>query len=164
MPRPYRCARSPKSPRDSEFQSSKDDPALDVSLPGPPRHQDANPPSLVAYVFVFPKDADLALEVLQNLLSQGGFQNLVSFPVAGIPMSPAPDSWLSHPDAAKYLDISESTLYRYAEQERIECRKLCGRLQYRLPSLEKFKDQHVRPARRSHQGCGTIASALSSGG
>jgi hypothetical protein len=151
------------STNDSEFQSSKDDPAFDGSLPGPPRHQDANPPSLVAYIFVVPKDADLVLEALQNLLSQGRFLNLVSCPIAGTPITPAPDSWLSHPNAAKYLEISESTLYRYAEQERIECRKLCGRLQYRLASLEKFKDQHVRPARRSHQGGGIIASALSSG-
>jgi hypothetical protein len=76
----------------SEFQSSKDDPALDVSLPGAPRNQDANPPSLVAYIFVVPKDADLVLEALQNLLSQGRFQNLVSCPIAGTPITPAPDS------------------------------------------------------------------------
>src|ERR1700730_14069500 len=117
------------SPNDLEFQSSKDDFALDVSPPGPPRHEDSNAPSLVAYIFVVPKDADLAFEVLQNLLSQGVFQNLVSFPVTGLSSSATPDSWLLHPNAAKYLGISESTLYRYAEQERIECRKLCGRLQ-----------------------------------
>jgi len=151
------------SPNDSEFQSSKGDSALDVSPPGPPRHEDLNALSLVAYIFVVPKDADLAFEALQNLVSQGVFQNLVSFPITGNPNSPAADLWLSHPNAAKYLGISESTLYRYAEQERIECRKLCGRLQYRLASLEKFKDQHVRPARRSHSGGRIISSALSSG-
>jgi helix-turn-helix protein len=151
------------SPNDPEFQPSKNTVALDVSPPGPPSREDSNTPSLVAYIFVVPKDADLAFEILQNLLSQGVFQNLVSFPVTGIPNSPTPDSWLSHPNAAKYLGISESTLYRYAEQERIECRKLCGRLQYRLASLETFKDQHVRPARRSHGGGRIISPALGSG-
>jgi predicted DNA-binding transcriptional regulator AlpA len=151
------------SPNDSEFQSSKDDPPLNDSPPVLLRREDSNAPSLVAYIFVVPREAGQPLEVLRNLLSQRVFQNLVSFPAAEGPSSPTPDSWLSHPNAAKYLGISESTLYRYAEQERIECRKLCGRLQYRLASLDEFKNQHIRPARRAHRGGGIITSALSSG-
>jgi hypothetical protein len=151
------------SPNDSEFESSKNNVELDVSHSKPARREESNGPSLIAYIFVVPKDADLAIEALQNLISQGALQNLVSFPMAGDPNSPAADSWLPHPNAAKYLGISESTLYRYAEQERIECRKLCGRLQYRLASLDKFKDQHIRPARRSGRCGSIIGSALSSG-
>ena len=62
------------------------------------------------------------------------------------------DSWLEHTAAAEYLGVGRSTLYRYSEHHEIESRKFCGRLQYRLSSLDEFKNQHVRPARRSHRG------------
>jgi excisionase family DNA binding protein len=59
--------------------------------------------------------------------------------------------WLTHPEAAKCLGISTTTLYRYAEQERIEFRKIENRLQYRSSGLDQFKEQHVRPARRTRR-------------
>jgi len=120
-------------------------------------------PALVAYIFVLSRESELAVETLRNLTSRGVFRNLITLPVTNNPDAPAADPWLPHSSAAEYLGISESTLYRYAEQGRIECRKMCGRLQYRLASLDKFKDQHVRPARRSHRGGRIISSALSSG-
>jgi hypothetical protein len=147
----------------SEFQSNKNRAALDGPRPKPTSHEESNGPALVAYIFVVPKGAEVAFEALRNLISQGAFPNPIGFPMTEKPNMPAADSWLPHSDAAEYLGISESTLYRYAEQEKIECRKLCGRLQYRLLSLDNFKDQHVRPARRSHRGGAIIESALSSG-
>ncbi|MGH9830241.1 MAG: helix-turn-helix domain-containing protein, partial [Blastocatellia bacterium] len=40
------------------------------------------------------------------------------------------DPWLEHSEAAEYLGVAKSTLYRYACEERIEARKLGGRLEY----------------------------------
>ena len=53
--------------------------------------------------------------------------------------------------AAKCLGISTTTLYRYAEQEKIEFRKIGNRLGYRRSALDQFKEQHVRPARRTRR-------------
>jgi len=73
------------------------------------------------------------------------------------------DSWLEHAAAAEYLGVGRSTLYRYAEEEQIESRKFCGRLEYRLSSLDEFKARHVRPARSSRHESGIIQSAPRSG-
>jgi len=73
------------------------------------------------------------------------------------------DRWLEHTEAAKCLGISKSTLYRYVSQQRIECRKIGGRLEYRQSALEKLKREQTRPARLSHHAGGIIPSALSSG-
>jgi Helix-turn-helix domain len=67
------------------------------------------------------------------------------------------------PEAAEYLGIATSTLYRYACQHKIESRKLCGRLEYRLSALDKFKDLHNRPATRWPSPGRIIPSALGSG-
>jgi excisionase family DNA binding protein len=76
--------------------------------------------------------------------------------------STSPTSWLTHFEAARYLGISTSTLYRYVEHERIECRKTGNRLEYRRPALDQFKENQIRPARRS-QARGIIPSTLNSG-
>jgi excisionase family DNA binding protein len=73
------------------------------------------------------------------------------------------DRWLEHTEAAKYLGVSKSTLYRYVSQRRIECRKIAGRLEYRQSVLEKLKRDQTRPARLSHHAGGIIPSAFSSG-
>jgi excisionase family DNA binding protein len=81
------------------------------------------------------------------------------------PVAPAQESnpeWLTHPEASRYLGVAISTLYRYAEQERIECRKLGNRLEYRRSSLDRFKENQIRPARRSRSR-GIIAPTLGSG-
>lgn len=70
--------------------------------------------------------------------------------------------WLTHFEAARYLGVATSTLYRYAEQERIECRKTGNRLEYRRSSLDRFKENQIRPARRSRPR-GIIAPTLGSG-
>ena len=73
------------------------------------------------------------------------------------------DSWLEHTAAAEYLEVGRSTLYRYSEHHEIESRKFCGRLQYRLSSLDEFKARHVRPARPFHSERSIIPSAPRSG-
>jgi excisionase family DNA binding protein len=54
------------------------------------------------------------------------------------------DPWLRQTEAANYLGISKSTLYQYACQRKIECRKLGGRLEYRRSTLDRFRDLQVR--------------------
>jgi excisionase family DNA binding protein len=72
------------------------------------------------------------------------------------------DPWLRQTEAANYLGISKSTLYQYACQHKIECRKLGGRLEYRRSTLDRFKDLQVR---RTHEWCrrSIITTALGSG-
>jgi len=69
----------------------------------------------------------------------------------------------SRPEAAKYLGISKSTLYRYACQQTIESRKLGGRLEYHRSTLDGFKNRQIRPARRYVEPGGIITAALGSG-
>ena len=112
------------------------------------KRQIANPTVVVCVVFQTRDPEDL-LELLREALT--GIADPVPETVAILPtIAPRSDSdpWLKHPEAAEYLGISKSTLYRYAEQERIESRKLGNRLEYRCSSLDKFKDQHIRPTRR----------------
>lgn len=73
------------------------------------------------------------------------------------------DPWLKHADAAEYLGISKSTLYKYSCQQKIECRKLGGRLEYHRSVLDRFKEKQIRPARRSSDCRSIIVSAHSSG-
>lgn len=81
------------------------------------------------------------------------------------PQEPEPepeDGWLSHTAAAEYLGVSKSTLYKYACRQKIECRKLGGRLDYRRCVLDRFKEEQIRPA-RGHEVRSIIRSAHSSG-
>jgi excisionase family DNA binding protein len=73
------------------------------------------------------------------------------------------DSWLAHSEAAEYLGVARSTLYHYVCEKRIESRKIGGRLEYRLSALDKFKDEQVRPARRSPHARSIIVAAHCSG-
>jgi hypothetical protein len=81
---------------------------------------------------------------------------------ASMPTAATDDPWLGHADAAMYLGVARSTLYRYSCQEKIETRKLGGRLEYRRSTLDHFKIQQIRPARRSCNR-GTIVATLGSG-
>jgi|GEM_PF-1181332 len=76
---------------------------------------------------------------------------------------PPEDFWLKHAEAAEYLGVSKSTLYQYACQQKIECRKLAGRLEYRRSTLDQFKDRQIRPAHRWFPQRGIIPTALGSG-
>jgi Helix-turn-helix domain len=121
-------------------------------------------PTVVACVVFQTRDPEHLLELLREALT--GIADPVPETAAMFPASaPRSDSdpWLKHPEAAEYLGIAASTLYRYACQQRIESRKLCGRLEYRRSVLDKFKDLHIRPAAHWPATGRIIPSALGSG-
>lgn len=82
---------------------------------------------------------------------------------SGLPLTGAEDQWLTLNEAAEFVGISTSTLYKYASQGKIESRKLAGRLQFRRSVLDGFMDKHVRPARHGPQLRSIISTALGSG-
>ena len=120
---------------------------------------------IVACLLLVPSDAEALVALLQQLAASS--QIGILFPPFAGPSShdatAAEDRWLEHGEASKCLGISKSTLYRYVSQQRIECRKVAGRLEYRQSSLEKLKKEQVRPARHSHHAGSIIPSAFSSG-
>jgi excisionase family DNA binding protein len=122
-------------------------------------------PRLLACFLIVPSDAEPVVSLLEQLAANSQtpipFSSLLdreAYGAAGIE-----DHWLEHTEAAKYMGISKSTLYRYVCQQRIECRKIAGRLEYRQSALEKLKQEQTRPARLSHRSGGILQSALSSG-
>lgn len=125
----------------------------------------AGDPTVVACVVFETQDPERLFELLRQALTGIPDQVRPQPPDKANPsLERSPQEfWLKHAEAAEYLGISRSTLYRYAEQERIEFSKFGNRLEYRRSSLDRFKDQHVRPARRPPRGRGIILSALSSG-
>jgi len=121
-------------------------------------------PAVVACVVFQTRDPEHLLELLREALT--GIADPEPDTLAILPISApgsASDPWLKHPDAAEYLGMATSTLYRYACQQKIESRKLCGRLEYRRSVLDKFKDLHIRPATRWPSSGRIIPSALGSG-
>lgn len=125
----------------------------------------AGGPTVVACVVFQTQDPERLVELLRQALT-GIPDQVRPEPSTTASLSDqrhTEDPWLKHAQAAEYLGVSRSTLYRYAEQERIESSKFGNRLEYRRSSLDRFKDQHVRPARRAPRGRGIIAPALSSG-
>ena len=133
-----------------------------ASLPAATKED--SPPAFVA-CFVLPrKQAETLISALQEYVSRG--EGLAPAHFSTLPNSTTEDpsdSWLTHSEAAECLGISTTTLYRYIEQERIEFRKIGHRLEYRRSTLDQFKEQHVRPARRSVRTRGIIPSAPNSG-
>jgi hypothetical protein len=120
---------------------------------------------LLACLLLVPSAAEPIVALLEQLAANS--QTPIPFPSV---LDPGPraaaateDRWLEHTEAAKFLGVSKSTLYRYAGQRRIECRKIAGRLEYRQSALERLKEEQTRPARLSHRVGGIIPSALSSG-
>jgi excisionase family DNA binding protein len=121
----------------------------------------SEPPQLLACLLILPSDAEPIVSLLKNLAA--------SLPTTGCltlrPDAPAAtgDPWLKHAEAAEYLGISKSTLYQYACQQKIECRKMCGRLEYHRSTLDQFRDHQIRPAHRWLSRGSIIPSALGSG-
>ena len=141
-----------------ELQRIKED-----STPDGKKDEVSQRPRLLACLLLVPSDAEPIVAMLEQLAA--GSQTPMPFPsfLNQEPHSLGEDHWLEHTEAAKCLGISKSTLYRYVSQQRIECRKIAGRLEYRQSALEKLKREHTRPARLSHHASGIIPSALSSG-
>jgi hypothetical protein len=120
---------------------------------------------LVTCLLLVPSDAEPIVRLLEQLAASS--QIPIPFPsFSGSGSNGATmveDRWFEHGEASKCLGISKSTLYRYVSQQRIECRKVAGRLEYRQSSLEKLKKEQLRPARLSHHAGSIIPSAFSSG-
>ncbi len=125
----------------------------------------AGDPTVVACVVFQTRDPEQLVHLLREALTGIADQAPASSPVSPtVPLKTgSEDRWLRHPEAAQYLGISTSTLYRYACQQKIESRKLCGRLEYRRSILDTFKDLQIRPASRWPSSRSIIPSALGSG-
>lgn len=119
---------------------------------------------LLACILLLPKDAAPILALLKQINGNSGPS--ITSQIADVRRmnSPRPqsDSWLGHSEAADYLGVAKSTLYRFACEGRIESRKLGGRLEYSRLTLDKFKEQQIRPARRPRTR-GIITPTLGSG-
>jgi excisionase family DNA binding protein len=120
--------------------------------------------SACAYVLVIPRLEGPVMETLEKLIAALTSQGPVVLPTSARKAQlEVVDSWLEHAAAAEYLGVGRSTLYRYSEHQEIESRKFCGRLQYRLSSLDEFKARRVRPGRHSAEHGAIIPTAPRSG-
>lgn len=128
------------------------------------KRQMSNNQILLACILLVPEDAAPLLALLKQV--NGNVGQSTTGQVADVrtmnSLRPQSESWLGHPEAADYLGVSKSTLYRFACEGRIETRKLGGRLEYSRLTLDKFKEQQIRPARRSRTR-GIITPTLGSG-
>jgi hypothetical protein len=122
-------------------------------------------PALLACVVFQTRDPEQLVQLLRKALM--GIADQVPTVPSVLPafslQRDASDSWLKHAVAAEYLGISKSTLYQYACQQKIEYRKLAGRLEYRRSTLDQFKDQQIRPAHRWLSQRSILSTALGSG-
>ena len=118
---------------------------------------------MVVACFVLPADqAEKLISMLQDIVRSPAREAALNLAQPAITSVTQSNSWLTHVEAAAYLGVAVSTLYRYAEQERIECRKIGNRLEYRRLSLDRFKELQIRPARLS-RARGIMAPTLGSG-
>ena len=121
-------------------------------------------PTVVACVVFQTRDPDHPVQLLREALTGITDQVPEGSPIPPtVPPQTNSDPWLKHPEAAEYLGISKSTLYRYACQQTIESRKLGGRLEYHRSTLDGFKNRQIRPARRIVESGSIITRALGSG-
>lgn len=151
---------SPHNVARHERQQTKQDTAVDGRTEEAREHS-----RLLTCLLIVPSDAEPIVALLEQLAANSQtpihFPSLVDRKSSGAPI--IEDRWLEHTEAANCLGISKSTLYRYVSQQRVECRKIGGRLEYRQSALEKLKTEQTRPARLSHHAGGIIPPALSSG-
>jgi len=124
-----------------------------------------NDPTVLACVVFQTRNPEQLVRLLKEALTGiRGQAPTVPSPLPTIPFqAPAADNWLKHREAAEFLGISKSTLYHYVCQQKIECRKLAGRLEYRRSVLERFKDLQIRPPRGHIPLRSIILPALGSG-
>jgi Helix-turn-helix domain len=122
-------------------------------------------PTVVACIVFRTQDSERLVELLRQALT--GIPDQVRprpQDTASLSLERSPeDFWLKHLEAAEYLGDSKSTLYQYACQHKIECRKLAGRLEYRRSTLDQFKERQIRPAHRWFSQRSIIPTALGSG-
>jgi excisionase family DNA binding protein len=122
-------------------------------------------PILVACVVFQTQAAEHVIQKIREVINAIAVQTSVSSVIPEITSlrSVPEDAWLRHSAAANYLGISKSTLYQYACQHKIECRKLGGRLEYRRSILDRFKDLQIRHPQEWFPQKSIITTALGSG-
>lgn len=123
----------------------------------PPSDQNVSP-VLVACFVLRSEQAESLIAMLQRIAASSPAVSPGSTPL-DTAIQEFKTRWLTHAEAASYLGVALSTLYHYAEQERVECRKIGNRLEYRRSSLDRFKESLIRPARRARNR-GTISPML----
>lgn len=131
----------------------------------PAGKEQARDPTVLACVVFRTRDPEQLIQLLHRALTGIAGQGPAEAPAPPTVSikTDSEDPWLKHAEAAEYLGISKSTLYQYACQQKIECRKLAGRLEYRRSTLDQFKDQRIRPARRWSSQRSIIPTAFGSG-
>jgi len=155
--RPAPRAESASCIRESRIPASGPDETL---KPSPIAAPEDSP--FLACILILPRDAEPIVSLLKRLADSCPQARGLSCE-AGSEASRAADRWVRHSVAADYLGISKSTLYRYVSQQRIECRKMAGRLEYRESSLDKAKQAQIRPARFGLAPHDIILPTLNSG-
>ena len=122
-------------------------------------------PTVVACVVFQTRDPDHFVQLLREALTGITDQAAEGSAISPIvpPQADSEDPWLKHLEAAEYLGISKSTLYRYSCQQKIESRKLGGRLEHHRSTLDRFINRQIRPARRNAEQGSKITRALGSG-
>jgi len=122
-------------------------------------------PVLVACMVFQTQSPEHLIQKIREAITALAAQRLASPIVPEINSLPSvpEDTWLRHSEAANYLGISKSTLYQYACQHKIECRKLGGRLEYRRSTLDRFKDLQIRRTHKWFDQKSIITTALGSG-
>jgi excisionase family DNA binding protein len=119
------------------------------ALPSSSQREELHQTGMLVACFVLPAEqAEKLLSMLQDIARNPTSEAPLNLAQPAITAGTQSNSWLTHVEAAAYLGVAVSTLYRYAEQERIECRKIGNRLEYRRASLDRFKESLIRPARR----------------
>jgi hypothetical protein len=119
-----------KSPRQQTNRRS-DTPEPQVDQP--------EAPQLLACLLILPRDAEPIGSLLRNLAASLPCTAALPFVGEADYATATADPWLKHEQAAHYLGISKSTLYQYASQEKIEWRKLGGRLAYLHSTLRALR-------------------------
>jgi len=123
----------------------------------------SEPPQLLACLLILPSDAEPIVSMLKNIAASLPCTAPLPFTGGQDHTKAIDDPWLKHAEAAEHLGISKSTLYQYVCQQKIECRKLGGRLEYRRSTLNQFKSQKIRPAHNWLSQGSIIPAALGSG-
>jgi excisionase family DNA binding protein len=132
-------------------------------MPSSNQREELRQAGLLVACFVLPAEqAEKLISMLQDIARNPANEAPLNLVQPASTSVTQPSSWLTHFEAAAYLGVAVSTLYRYAEQERIECRKIGNRLEYRRASLDRFKESLIRLARRARTR-GIIAPTLDSG-
>ncbi len=122
--------------------------------------------SLTLHIYIQPGDSSEAVAAKLEEVARVFRSGPAAHPVPEAPgEKPAAceDTWFSHEQAAEYLKISPSTLYKKASAEEISYDKSTGKNRYRRSELDRYVEAHQKSARITRTRGRIIPLALSSG-